>query len=72
MRGSLKSLSQLVLNPKLPAILEKNHNILTSTRDEALFQSSVLRETPRSLLKRERVLDTLDETQEGPQDTRPH
>ena len=49
-----------------------NHEILPSTRDEALFQSSVLRETPRSLLKRERVLDTLDETQEGPQDTRPH
>ena len=49
-----------------------NHEILPSTRDEALFQSSVLRETPRSLLKCERVLDTLDATQEGPQDTRPH
>ena len=49
-----------------------NHEILPSTRDEALFQSSVLRETPRSLLKCERVLDILDATQEGPRDTCPH
>ena len=49
-----------------------NHKILPSMRDEALFQSSVSRETPRSLLKRERVFDTLDATQEGPQDTHPH
>ena len=41
-------------------------------RDEALFQSSVSREMPRSLWKHERVLDTLDATQEGPRDTRPH
>ena len=41
-------------------------------RDEALFQSSVSREIPRSLRKRERILDTLHATQEGPQDTRPH
>ena len=49
-----------------------NQEILPSTRDEALFQSSVSRETPCSLLKCERVLDTLDATQEGPRDTRPH
>ena len=35
-------------------------------------QSSVSRETPHSLLKCERVLDTLDATQEGPRDTHPH
>ena len=52
--------------------LEKNHKILPSMRDEALFQSSVSREMPRSLWKHERVLDTLDATQEGPRDTRPH
>ena len=49
-----------------------NHEFLPSTRDEALFQSSVSRETPRSLLKCKRVLDTLDATQEGPRDTHPH
>ena len=48
------------------------NNHLPSKRDEALFQSSVSRETPCSLLKCKRVLDTLDATQEGPQDTRPH
>ena len=52
--------------------LVNNHKILPSTRDEAVFQSSVSRETPRSLLKCKRVLDTLDATQEGPRDTRPH
>ena len=49
-----------------------NHEILPSMRDEALFQSSASRETPCSLLKCKKVLDTLDATQEGPQDTRPH
>ena len=49
-----------------------NHEFLPSTRDEALFQSSVSRETPRSLLKCKQVLDTLDATQEGPRDTHPH
>ena len=40
------------------------HEILPSTGDEALFQSSV---SERSLLKCERVLDTLDAPQEGPE-----
>ena len=46
--------------------LKKNHEILPSTRDEALFQSSVSRGIPRCLLKRERVQDTLYATQEDP------
>ena len=41
-------------------------------RDEALFQSSVSREILCSLLKCERVLDTLDETQDVHQHSRPH
>ena len=49
-----------------------NHKILPSMLDEALFQSSVSRETPCSLLKCERVLDTLDAPQGGPRDTHPN
>ena len=40
--------------------------------DEALFRCSVSRETPRSLLKLKKVLDTLYATQEVPSDTHPH
>ena len=49
-----------------PSQLEKNNEILPSTRDEALFSGSVLREIPPSLLSLQRVLDTLDATQEVP------
>ena len=41
-------------------------------RDEALFCCSVLREISPSLLSLERVLDTLDASQEVPQHTRLH
>ena len=44
--------------------LEKNQEILPLTRDEALFRCRVSREIPPSLLSLERVLDTLDATQE--------
>ena len=60
------------VTPSFLPQLEKNHEILHSMRDEALFQSSVSREMPRSLWKHERVLDTLDATQEVPQHTHPH
>ena len=46
--------------------LEKNQEILLLTRDEAHFPSGVLREIPPSLLSLERVLDTLEATQEVP------
>ena len=52
--------------PIFPTQLEKNHEILPSTRDEALFQSSVSREIPRSLLKWEK------ETQEVHWHSHPH
>ena len=43
--------------------LKKNQEILPSTRDEALFSCSILREIPPSLLSLESVFDTLDATQ---------
>ena len=50
--------------------LEKNQEILPSTWDEALFGSGISREIPPYLLSLERVLDTLDATQEVHQHTR--
>ena len=44
----------------------KKKEILTSTKDEALFRCGISREIPPSLLSLERVLDTLDATQEVP------
>ena len=41
-------------------------------RDEALFRHSVLREIPPSLLSLERVLETLEASQEVPQHTYLH
>ena len=46
--------------------LEKNLEILPSTRDDALFPSGVSREISPSLLSLEKVLDTLEATQEVP------
>ena len=46
--------------------LEKNHEILHSTQDEAPFCCGVSREIPSSLLSLERVLDTLEATQKFP------
>ena len=45
-------------------ILEKNQEILPSTRDEALAHYSISREIPPCLLSLKRVLDTLYTTQE--------
>ena len=52
--------------------LEKNLEILPSTRDDALFPSGVSREISPSLLSLEKVLDTLEATQEVPEPTRIH
>ena len=52
--------------PRFLLQLEKNQEILPSTRDEALFHCGILREIAPSLLSLERVLDTLDATQEVP------
>ena len=52
--------------------LEKNKESLPSTRDEALFCCGVSREIPPSLLRLERVLETLEATQEVLQHTRLH
>ena len=52
--------------------LEKNQEILPSTRDEALCCCNISSENPPFLLSLERVIDTLDATQEVPQHTRLH
>ena len=49
--------------------LEKNHEIIPSTRDEAHFHCGMLREILPSLFSLEMVLDTLDATQEVPRHT---
>ena len=67
----MRSPSQLEMNPKLPATTREKQRDSPSTQDEALFQSSVSRKTPHFFLKCDRVLVTLDASQEGPQDTRP-
>ena len=46
-------------NSRIPPQLQKNQEVPPSSRDEALSRCSVSREIPRSLLKFERVLDTL-------------
>ena len=48
--------------PSLLVQLEKNQEILTATRDEALFRGGVSREIPPSFLILERVLDILEAT----------
>ena len=50
----------------------KKKEILTSTRAEALFCCGVSREIPPSLLSPERVLETLEATQEVPRHPRLH
>ena len=52
--------------------LEENQEILPSKRDEALFLCSVSSEIPPSLLSLERVVDTLEATQEVHRHTRLH
>ena len=52
--------------------LEKNREILLSMRDEALSLRGVARESQPSFLSLERVLDTLDVTQEVPRHTHLH
>ena len=44
--------------------IEKNQEIFSSTQDVALFGCGVSTEIPPTLLSLERVLDTLDATQE--------
>ena len=61
-RGTPSSLPQL----------EKNQEILPSVLDEALFRCRVSREILPSLLSLDRVLDTLDATQEVPRHPRLH
>ena len=56
LRGNLSFLPQL----------KKKQEILPSTRDDTLFHCSFSREIPPSLLSLERVLNTLDATQEFP------
>ena len=41
-------------------------------RDEALFRFGVLRQIPSSLLSLERIIDTLEATQEIPHHSCPH
>ena len=60
-RGPCRSLRG---TPSLLPQLEKNQEILPSTPDEALFHCGISREIPPSHLSPERVLDTLEATQE--------
>ena len=55
-----------------PLPLHKNHRILPSSRDEALFRCSVSKEIPSSILEVEREVDNLYEIPEASRDTRPH
>ena len=55
-----------------PAQLHKSHEILPSTRDEALLHCSVSQQIPRSLLELERKFDILYESPEASQDTHTH
>ena len=50
----------------------KKKEILTSTKDEALFHCGISREIPPSLLSLERILDTFEATQEVRRHTRHH
>ena len=50
----------------------KKKEILTSTKDEALFRCGISREIPPSLLSLDRFLDNLDATQEVPRHPRLH
>ena len=52
--------------------LRKNQEILPSTRDEALSHYGISRENPPSVLCLQRVIDTLEATQEVPRHTRLH
>ena len=55
-----------------PPQLRANHEILLCRLQEALLRCSVSKESPRSLLELESVLDTLYETPEVSPDTHPH
>jgi len=80
LKGDLTSLRHHEQVPEVPSQLKRNTKLPGTTgekpqekpHDEALFRCSVSRETPRSLLKLKRVLDTLYATQEVPSDTHPH
>ena len=52
--------------PILLPQLEKNQEILPSTKDEAPFCCSILREIPSSLLSFKKVIDNLEGAQEVP------
>ena len=51
-------------NPSFLPQLEKNKEILSSVRDEALFCCSISREIPHSLFRLKSVLNILEATQE--------
>ena len=63
------SLGQLERHPEFSIITResrrnsrKKHEVPQSSQDEALSRYSISREVPRSVLKVERVLETLDVT----------
>ena len=56
-------------NSRIPPQLKKNHVVHPSSKDEALSRYSVSREVPRSLLKSEKLLGTLDATPKVPRHT---
>ena len=56
-------------NSRIPPQLKKNHVVPPSSKDEALARYSVSREVPRSVLKSEKLLGTLDATPKVPRHT---
>ena len=72
MSGSLSSPSYLERNPSFLLQLEKNQEILPSTRDETLFRCGITREISSFLLSLESFLDTIETTQEVPQHSSLH
>ena len=70
--GSLKSTSYLNRNPKFPAATREKPGDSPLKVRWGLFCCSVLREIPPSHLSLQRVLDTLDATQEVPRHTHLH
>ena len=71
-RGSPRSTLNSRGTIHFPPQLHTNHEILPCTLEVVLLCCSVSKESPRSLLELERVLDTLYETPEVYPDTRPN
>ena len=64
--------TQLERNPELPATTPSKSRKFPCILEEALLRCNFSKESPRSLLELERVLETIHETPEVSPYTRPH